>query len=176
MVANTGTYVDSPFHRFADGTDIAGLDLDRLADLPAIVVRATGMSGPGGRRPPRRALRWPAWRLAGAADPRRDRLGRRPLGRGGLLRGHPFLTEGAAQALVAADAASSASTPTTSTTRPTADAPVHTTLLGAGIPIVEHLWRLGELPLVGARFSAVPAPIRGMGTFPVRAYAAIVDG
>ena len=48
--------------------------------------------------------------------------------------------------------------------------PVHTALLGAGIPIVEHLWRLGELPLVGARFSAVPAPIGGMGTFPVRAY------
>ena len=51
--------------------------------------------------------------------------------------------------------------------------PAHTTLLGAGIPIVEHLWRLGELPLVGARFSAVPAPVQGMGTFPVRAYAVV---
>jgi kynurenine formamidase len=54
--------------------------------------------------------------------------------------------------------------------------PVHSTLLGAGIPIVEHLWRLGEVPLTGARFTAVPAPVRGMGTFPVRAFVAIPEG
>ena len=89
--------------------------------------------------------------------------------------GHPFLTRDAAEALIAAGAGLVGVD--TYNIDDTADPtrPVHTALLGAGIPIVEHLWRLGELPLVGARFSAVPAPIGGMGTFPVRAFAVIPD-
>ena len=88
---------------------------------------------------------------------------------------HPFLTQRAAEALIASGAGLVGVD--TYNIDDTADPtrPVHTALLGAGIPIVEHLWRLGELPLVGARFSAVPAPIGGMGTFPVRAYGTIPD-
>jgi arylformamidase len=174
MVANTGTYIDSPFHRFADGTDIAGLDLDRLADLPAIVIRATGIRG-----------RSVEGHLIAAALAELDAenaailvetgWGDAHWGTEAYFEGHPFLTEAAVQALV--EARPVLVGVDTYNIDDTADPrrPAHTTLLGAGIPIVEHLCRLGELPLTGARFSAVPAPIHGMGTFPVRAYA-VVEG
>ena len=174
MVANTGTYVDSPFHRFADGTDIAGLEIDRLAELPAIVIRATGMTG-----------RSVDGHVVSAALAGQDPEGAAVLvetgwgdahwGTEAYFDGHPFLTAAAARALVRARPALVGVD--TYNIDDTADPtrPVHTTLLGAGIPIVEHLWHLGELPLTGARFTAVPAPVHGMGTFPVRAYA-LVDG
>jgi arylformamidase len=172
MVANTGTYIDAPFHRFADGTDIAQLDLDRLADMPAIVVRATGMTG--------RAVDGHLVTAAlagldteGAAILVETGWGDAHWGTESYFAGHPFLTAAAARALV--DVRLALVGVDTYNIDDTADPtrPAHTALLGAGIPIVEHMWHLGELPLIGARFSAVPAPVHGMGTFPVRAYAVV---
>jgi kynurenine formamidase len=172
MVANTGTYLDSPFHRFAEGTDLASLDLARLADLPAIVVRATGMRGRAVDR-----------HLVDAAVAETDARGAAVLiqtgwgdanwGAESYFEGHPFLTAAAAEALIAAGAGLVGVDTYNIDDIADLTRPVHTALLGAGIPIVEHLWRLGELPIVGARFSAVPAPIAGMGTFPVRAFAVV---
>jgi arylformamidase len=169
MVSNTGTYLDSPFHRYAEGDDLSALRLDVLAGLDAVVVRVTGMEG---RAIPRDAF--------GAIDVR---------GRAVLVHtnwsahwrtdryfeGHPFLTEDAAEYLRASGAAlvgidSYNIDDTGGGTRP-----VHTTLLGGGVPIVEHLRGLEQLPVTGLRFSAVPPKVRGMGTFPVRAFATIAE-
>jgi len=165
MVGNTGTYLDSPFHRFADGKDLSELELEAVAELPGLVVRVTGMEG--------RAI-------SRAAFAPFDVRGKAVLVHTGWARhwgtdryfeGHPFLTEDAAlylrdqgAALVGIDSLN---------IDDTADGrrPVHTTLLGAGIPIVEHLRGLEQLPVEGFRFSAVPVKVRKMGTFPVRAYA-----
>jgi kynurenine formamidase len=167
MVSNTGTYLDSPFHRFADGVDLAGLALARLADLDAIVVRVVGLSGRALARElfvpcevrGRAVLVHTGW----AAHWRTDQY----------FKGHPFLTEDAAHCLADGGAAlvgiDSYNIDDTNDGR----RPVHTTLLGAGIPIVEHLCGLEQLPISGFRFSAVPPAVRGMGTFPVRAYATL---
>jgi len=165
LVANTGTYVDSPFHRFADGKDLAGLPLESLADLEGLVVR----------RPFENGLAVDADAFAGL-----DVRGKAVLVHTGWDRfwrteayfdDHPFLTEQAARALVAGGAAFvGIDSHNIDDTRVRAR-PVHTILLGAEIPIGEHLANLGALPDNGFRFSAVPPKIRGMGTFPVRAYA-----
>jgi kynurenine formamidase len=172
MVANTGTYLDSPFHRFADGTDIAGLSLEALADLPALVIRATGLTG---RAVEGRLI------AAALADQAVDRWavlvqtgwGDANWGTDAYFEGHPYLTAGAVDALVAARPALVGID--TYNIDDTADLtrPAHTGLLRAGVPIIEHMHRLGELPITGARFFAVPAPIQGMGTFPVRAWASV---
>ena len=167
MVANTGTYVDSPFHRYAEGKDLADLPLESLADLDGLVVRA----------PFERGLA-----VDVAAFDGLDVRGRAVLVATGWDRhwrtetyyaGHPFLTEAAAQWLVANGAAfvgidSHNIDDTSARARP-----VHTRLLGADIPIGEHLTGLGQLPDHGFRFSAVPPKVKGMGTFPVRAWARI---
>ncbi len=165
LVANTGTYLDSPFHRFGDGRDISQLTLEELADLPAVRVQAGGS----------RSIDAPA--LAGLEVP-----GRAVLVHTGWARhwrteryghGHPFLTVAAAQwlkdqgaRLVGIDSLNIDDTQD-------GERPVHTTLLGAGIPIVEHLRGLEQLPDAGFTFSAVPPAVRGMGSFPVRAYARV---
>lgn len=167
MVANTGTYVDSPFHRYADGVDVAGLDLRSLAELDAVVVRVTGAR----TRAVARSVFAP-YDLRGKAvlvhtgwdaHWRTDRY----------FEGHPYLTEDAAQRLREAGAAlvgiDSFNIDDTADPR----RPAHTILLGAGIPIVEHLCGLEQLPASGARFTAVPVKVAGMGTFPVRAYATV---
>lgn len=168
MVANTGTYVDSPFHRFATGRDLSELDLYSLADLEAVVVRVVGMS--------ERAIPHTAF---GSVDVR----GKAVLVHTGWDRhwatdqyfeGHPFLTEDAASYLK--DAGAALVGIDSMNIDDTADGrrPAHTTLLGADIPIVEHLRGLDQLPASGFRFSAVPVKVKGMGTFPVRAYASVV--
>jgi kynurenine formamidase len=163
MVANTGTYLDSPFHRYPDGVDLAGLPLEGLAALDAVVVRTGG----GGR-------------AIGPADLRGLEVhGKAVLVHTGWDRhwrtdtyfeGHPFLTAEAAAwlrergaVLVGIDSLN---------IDDTADLarPVHSTLLRAGIVIVEHLTGLQRLPDAGFRFFAVPVKFRGMGTFPVRAF------
>lgn len=167
MVANTGTYLDSPFHRFADGSDLAALALDRLAGLEGVLLRA----GAGGGR----AIDAPAFTGL-------DVRGRAVLVHTGwdahwrtdrYFEGHPFLTEGAAAHLVHGGAAlvgiDSLNIDDTGDLR----RPVHTLLLGAGIPIVEHLCGLDQLPDTGFRFSAVPVKMKGCGSFPVRAYAEV---
>ena len=163
MVANTGTYVDSPFHRYADGTDLAGLALGSLADLDTVVVDARGAQAVGPER------------FAGL-----DVGGRAVLVRTGwdvhwgtarYLSGNPYLTAAAAERLVAAGAALVGIDSLNIDDMDDRARPVHSTLLGAGIPIVEHLTGLEQVPAVGARFFAVPAKVAEFGTWPVRAFA-----
>jgi kynurenine formamidase len=165
MAGNTGTYLDSPFHRYADGMDLAALPLERLALLDAVVVRAP----------------WSAGRaVEAAAFAGRDVRGKAVLVHTGWDRhwrteryfeGHPFLTEPAARHL--ADAGVTLVGIDSLNIDDTADGhrPVHTVLLGAGIPIVEHLCGLEQLPDSGFRFSAVAVKVQGCGSFPVRAFA-----
>ena len=167
MVANTGTYLDSPFHRYADGKDLAALALESLAELPGIVVR----------RPHGQAIVTDAPDLDGL-----DVHGRAVLIDTGwdehwrtdaYAIDHPFLTEAAAQWLVEHGAALvGIDSYNIDDTRVRAR-PVHTRLLAAEIPICEHMRGLEQLPDSGFRFSAVPPKIAGMGTFPVRAFAVI---
>lgn len=167
MVANTGTYVDSPFHRYADGIDLADLPLPSLADLPGIVVR----------RPWENAIE-----IAVSAFEGREVRGRAVLVHTGWDRhwrterygeAHPFLTGEAADWLVEHGAAMVGIDSNNIDDTRTRGRPVHTKLLGAQIPICEHMTALGQLPDEGFRFSAVPPKVRGMGTFPVRAYAVL---
>jgi len=164
MVANTGTYLDSPFHRYAGGKDLSQLALESLADLDGALVQAD---------PDRRAIGPEAF--AGL-----DPAGKAVLVHTGWARhwrtdqyfeGHPFLTADAAAflkkggaALVGIDSLNIDDTADRSR-------PVHSTLLGAEIPIVEHLRGLELLPLAGFRFHAVPVKVKDFGTWPVRAYA-----
>ena len=167
MVANTGTYVDSPFHRYAEGKDLSELSLESLADLDGIVVR----------QPFARGLAVDVDAFDGL-----DVRGRAVLVDTGWDRhwrtetyysDHPFLTAAAAQWLAVNFAAFVGIDSHNIDDTAQRSRPVHTTLLGADIPIGEHLTNLGALPDSGFRFSAVPPKVRGMGTFPVRAYARI---
>jgi arylformamidase len=167
LVANTGTYIDSPFHRFMDGDDLSALQLNRLTDLEGIVVRVTGMSE---RAIPRTAFA--ASNISGRAvlvhtdwarHWRTDRY----------FEGLPYLTADAAQYLRDKGATLVGIDSYNIDDIEDGRRPVHTTLLGAGIPIVEHLRGLEALPPSGFRFSAVPPKVCGMGTFPVRAHAII---
>lgn len=167
MVSNTGTYIDMPFHRYADGHDLAGLSLDRVSDVPGVVVRIEGAR--------ERAIDWHHFvpiQCRGHAvlvHTGWDRNWRTD----SYFKGHPFLTEKAAlylrdqgATLVGIDSLNIDDTSG-------GERPVHSVLLAAGIPIVEHLTGLAALPATGFRFSAVPPKIKGMGTFPVRAHANI---
>jgi arylformamidase len=165
MIANTGTYIDAPFHRYADGADIAGYALDAVANLPGIVVRATGRDG--------RAI--DAAKFAGL-----DMRGRAVLVHTGwdanwateqYASGHPFLTAAAAQTLIGARPALVGIDSLNIDDDTDRARPVHTSLLGEDIAIVEHLTGLGNLPHSGFRFFAVPPRVKGMGSFPVRAFA-----
>ena len=167
MVSNTGTYLDTPFHRDAEGIDLSGLALESIADLPGIVVRIARSSG--------RAIDRAAF---GALEVR----GRAVLVHTGwsarwrtdaYFEGFPHLTEQAAIYLRDAGAGLVGIDSHNIDCTDTGERPVHTTLLRAGIPIVEHMTNLAALPTDGFRFSAVPPRISGMGTFPVRAHARI---
>lgn len=167
MVGNTGTYVDVPYHRFSQGDDLQKIALDNLAYLPGVVVRLPGHEG--------RSIDW----MSLAAN---DIGGKAVLietgwsnhwGTDRYFEEHPYLTAKAAAflrdngaALVGIDSLNIDDTTD-------AERPVHTDLLGAGIPIVEHLTNLGSLPTDGFRFWAVPPKIHRMGTFSVRAHALI---
>jgi len=167
MVGNTGTYLDSPFHRYADGKDLSELELAHLTDLAAVVVRVTGLEG--------RAVDREAFLST-------DVRGKAVLVHTGWAQhwgteqyfdGHTFLTQAAAvylkeQGVVLVGIDSLNIDDTSGGTRP-----VHTTLLGAEILIVEHLCALEQLPTSGFMFSAVPVKVKGMGTFPVRAFATL---
>jgi kynurenine formamidase len=166
MVANTGTYVDAPFHRFADAPDVAELSLESLADLPGVVVDA-----PEGAR-----------RIGPAALPRSELRGGAVLFRTGWSRhfgtprygqGHPFLSAELARELVRRGVALVGIDSLNVDDTEDGARPVHTALLAAGVPIVEHLARLEQLPATGFRFFAVPVKVRGMGSFPVRAFAQV---
>jgi len=167
MVANTGTYVDSPFHRYADGIDLADLPLSSLADLPAVMVR----------RPWEKELATTAADLDGL-----DVRGKAVLVHTGWDRqwrterygvDHAFLTGDAADWLVEHGAALVGIDSNNIDDTRVRARPVHSKLLTANVPICEHMTNLGSLPDEGFRFSAVPPKVRGMGTFPVRAYAVL---
>ena len=165
MVANTGTYVDSPFHRYADGHDLSELPLESLADLDGVVVRQPFAQGlavdvaafdgldVGGKA----VLVHTGW----------DRHWRTET----YFTDHPYLTAAAADWLVEQGAAFVGIDSHNIDNTAARARPVHTALLGADIPIGEHLTGLDRLPATGFRFSAVPPKVKGMGTFPVRAYA-----
>jgi kynurenine formamidase len=164
MVANTGTYLDAPFHRYADGADLAALDLAQLASLPGLVVRSDDLAID--------AADFESLDVAGKAvlvHTGWDRHWRSHA----YYENHPFLTEAAARLLAERGAAlvgiDSHNIDDTRVPR----RPVHTVLLGAGILVCEHLTNLGALPDSGFRFSAVPPKVSGMGTFPVRAFAEV---
>lgn len=165
MVGNTGTYLDSPFHRYANGADLATLALSTLADLPTVVIRTTDSRS--------RAVdvgAFVASHVVGCAVLLHTG-GDRHWGTPEYAQDAPYLTESAAHwlveqrvRLVGIDAVNIDDTSS-------GHRPAHSILLAAGIPIVEHLTGLGQLPITGARFSAVPPRIADFGTFPVRAYA-----
>jgi arylformamidase len=166
MVANTGTYVDSPFHRFADGIDLSELPLESLVDLNGVVVRVTDP----GRAISKKSFEGIAFKgkavLVHTNWSRHWRTDQ-------YFEGHPFLTKDAAEYLVETGAAfvgidTYNIDDTTDGTRP-----VHTTLLGNRIPICEHMCNLESLPDSGFRFHAAPVKVKAFGTFPVRAYAVL---
>jgi kynurenine formamidase len=169
MVANTGTYLDAPFHRYATGKDISELPLDRVANLQAVVVAADWRQGRAIGRGLFRGheLRGKAVlvRTGWDAHWRTDRY----------FEGHPFLTRDAAKFLLGAGAALVGIDSLNIDDTDDLHRPVHSLLLGAEVPIVEHLCSLDRLPQAGFRFFAVPVKVRGMGTFPVRAFG-LVEG
>jgi arylformamidase len=167
MVANTGTYIDAPFHRYADGKDLSGLRLESLAGLDAVLIQ-----GPTDRS---RAVDWTAFRG-------RDLRGKAVLVRTGwdahwgtpsYLVNNPFLTAAAAEYLVTQGVALVGIDSLNIDDIGDQARPVHSTLLGAEIPIVEHLCNLGPLPQREFRFSAVPPKVSGVGSWPVRAFASL---
>ncbi len=167
MIANTGTYVDSPFHRYADGKDLAELPLESLADLEGVVVRATERAGrPVG-----------ADAFAGV-----EVRGRAVLvhtghaskwGTDAYFEHHPYLTRAAAEHLRDAGAVFVGIDTLNIDDTDDGTRPVHSTLLRADIPICEHMRGLELLPDTGFRFFAVPVKVKAFGTFPVRAFAAL---
>ncbi len=165
MVANTGTYLDSPFHRYADGTDLAGLDLCSIANLDGIVFRHVDSSVRGifvdalqGLDLKGKAVLfhtgWDAhWRCEAYANGN-----------------HPFLTGAAAEFLAQAEVALVGIDSYNLDDTQSGHRAAHSILLKHDIPIVEHLCGLGDLPDQGFKFFAVPVKVKGMGTFPVRAF------
>jgi kynurenine formamidase len=165
MIANTGTYLDAPFHRFEDGADLAGIALDDLAGLPGIVVRQPWESGLMVD-----TARFEGMDVAGKAVLVHTGWDRH-WGTDAYFHDHPFLTAEAAQLLVNRGVRLVGIDSHNIDDTRTLGRPVHTALLGAGILICEHLTELGKLPDEGFAFTAVPPRIEGMGTFPVRAFA-----
>jgi kynurenine formamidase len=168
LVTNTGTYIDTPYHRYRDGHDLVGLDLATISNVPGVVVRVNGTAtkidvghfesiDPDGRA----VLVHTGW----------DRHWRTEQ----YFVGHPHLTGDAATwlrdhgaVLVGIDSLNIDSIDG-------GERPVHSILLRAGIPIIEHMTNLGALPNTGFALSAVPPKISGLGTFPVRAHARVAD-
>jgi kynurenine formamidase len=165
MVANTGTYIDSPFHRYESGKDLSELPLESIAGAPGVLFRvATDVTSIDESVFGDTALRGKAvliqtnWSHHWNTDR--------------YFEGHPFLTEGAAKHLQKSGARIVGIDSYNIDDIKDGRRPVHSTLLGADIPIVEHMCNLDRLPDDGFQFYAVPAKVRAFGTFPVRAFAA----
>jgi arylformamidase len=167
MIANTGTYVDSPFHRYAEGKDLASLPLQSLANLACLVARIE----PGGSRAID-SLPFRAQDVRGKAiliHTSWDRHWRTDQ----YFEEFPYLTGDLARWLRDSGAALVGIESHNIDSTDGGERPVHSTLLGADIPIVEHLCGLEAVPESGAQFFAVPPKVKGFGTFPVRAFAAV---
>jgi len=164
MVANTGTYLDSPFHRYARGKDLAALDLNSIANLDAIVVRCTNQAEisdqvfSGIEVKGKAILVHTGWDTHWRTDEYSSG-------------NHPFLNEAAATYLAKNGAVLVGIDSFNIDATRDGNRPAHSVLLGHDIPIVEHLCGLGDLPDGGFKFFAVPVKVRQFGTFPVRAFA-----
>lgn len=163
MCTNTGTYLDVPFHRFADGHDLTALALKRVASVPAVCFDHVG-------EPAIDLADRDLSSLAGHAVLIRTDHARK-WRTDAYFTDHPYVTEQAAEALVAANVACVGIDTLNIDSTTTGERPVHTVLLRNEIPIVEHLVHLDRLPADGFTFTAVPPKIEGCGTFTVRAYA-----
>jgi arylformamidase len=171
MVGNTGTYLDSPFHRFADGPDLAALPLHAVADLPIVVADLRGQ----------RAVtadllveRLPARLLAGSAVLLHTG-GDLAWGTPGYGEDAPFLTADGAELLVERKPALVGIDAVNIDDLADVSRPAHTTLLGDGVLVLEHLTGLAALPAAAARLHAAPPAWHQIGTWPVRAYAVVED-
>jgi arylformamidase len=162
-VSNTGTYLDTPFHRYADGDDLAAMALERVTALPGVVIRAANDSAIDVDRFAGIDVRGMAVLIHTGWD--------RHWRTDAYFEAHPFLTAAAAEMLRDAGAALVGIDSHNIDDTSTKARPTHTILLGAGIPIVEHMTGLEQLPDRGFQFHAAPPRIKGMGTFPVRAHA-----
>jgi kynurenine formamidase len=166
MIANTGTYIDAPFHRYEEGIDLSGLKMTSIANLEGIVFR------------PDQGVR----SIDMDVFENEDVKGKAVLIHTGWDRhwrtqayfeNHPFLTRDAAEYLKSSGAALAGIDSLNIDDTADGTRPAHSVLLKADIPIVEHLCNLDALPDEGFQFFAVPAPVKGMGSFPVRAFALI---
>ncbi len=165
LCTNTGTYIDVPFHRYADGHDLAELALEQVAGLPAVVLDRRGSE----------TIEITGNELAGLAGhavlvrtDHSEHFGTDP-----YFVAHPHLSAASAEALVAAEVACVGIDSLNIDGTKTGERPVHSILLRVGIPIVEHLTNLSALPERGFMFTAVPPKIEGAGTFTVRAFASV---
>jgi kynurenine formamidase len=165
MVANTGTYLDSPFHRYQQGTDLAGLSLYSLANLDGVVIRQD-VAAPRAIEPSafanlklkdKAVIFHTGWDVRWRTEAYSDGT-------------HPFITAEAAELLVAKGAALVGIDSYNIDNTATGERPAHSILLANNIPIVEHLCGLGDLPDSDFRFFAVPVKVKNFGTFPVRAF------
>ena len=167
MIANTGTYVDSPFHRYESGKDLSELPLESVANLECVVVRVDPTGGSAidevplarGQVSGKAVLFCTGWDRHWRTD--------------AYFEGHPHLTARAAEWLAKAGAALLGIDSLNIDSTSTGERPVHSVLLGRDIPIVEHLRGLAVLPATGSRFFAVPVKVKAFGTFPVRAFALV---
>lgn len=168
MVGNTGTYLDSPYHRYAHGADLARLPLASVADLPAVVVRLTGSAERGIG-----SLALAAHDIAGAAVLLHTGWDRH-WGTERYGSPAPYLTKDGARFLADSGARLvGIDSVNIDDTAGGGERPAHSILLDAGIPVLEHLTGLASVPISGARLHAAPPRVRDFGTFPVRAYAVI---
>jgi arylformamidase len=168
MIGNTGTYLDSPWHRYDGGTDLAGLSLETLVDLPTEVFHVHDASERG---------------IPASVFEGRDVEGKavlldtgwsRHFGTPAYLSGAPFLTpEGVDYLVKAGVILVGIDSLNIDDTEGAGERPAHSALLAAGIHVVEHLANLAALPASGARFTATPPLVEGFGTFPVRAFARV---
>lgn len=167
MVSNTGTYIDCPFHRYEDGKDLSQTHLQQFANLKGIVIHADFRNSIEIGKSffekvdvyHKAVLVNTNWSLHWRTDK--------------YFENHPFLTEEAAlylrdkgARLVGIDSHNIDDTRTNAR-------PVHSILLKSDILICEHLCNLNQLPESGFYFNAVPPKFKGVGTFPVRAYAEV---
>lgn len=168
MVANTGTYIDAPFHRYEGGRDLSQFELASVADLDGVVIRADR----AGRA------------IEAAIFKDRDLAGKAVLvhtgwdrhwGSDRYFEGYPYMTRESAELLKSAGAVLVGIDSLNIDDNADGSRPVHTILLESEIPIVEHMCNLQDLPDAGFKFFAVPAPVQGMGSFPVRAFAVVDD-
>jgi len=166
MVANTGTYIDAPFHRFAEGIDLSGLKMASIANLDGIVIRVDQDRQSigeelfkGNEFQGKAVLIHTGWDRHWRTD--------------AYFENHPFLARNAAEFLKSAGAALVGIDSLNIDDTTDGSRPAHSILLQAGVPIVEHMCHLDALPQSGFKFFAVPAPVKGMGSFPVRAFAIV---